>query len=136
MQADLPAFAAISTRVCELFAKSSRFRVAASSIGSEGARLDEIQTDFQIDVLVRKAQAGDAQSFATLCDRYRKRVWRIVASVARGPDVDDLAQEAIVRAFCAIRSYRAEACFEAWLCRIALNLAHDYQRSAWKRRVI
>lgn len=86
--------------------------------------------------LARKAQAGDAQAFATLCDRYRKRVWRIIASVAKGPDVDDLAQEAIVRAWCALRSYRAEASFEAWLCRIALNAAHDYQRSAWKRRVI
>jgi len=90
----------------------------------------------QIDLLVRKAKAGDAQAFATLCDRSRKRVWRIVASVAKGPDVDDLAQDAIVRAWCAISSYRGEASFEAWLCRIALNAAHDYQRSAWKRRVM
>ena len=105
-----------------------------------GARLsqtDELQADsLQIDHLVRRAQAGDAEAFAALCDRSRKRVWRIIASVAKGPDVDDLAQEAIVRAWCALSNYRGEASFEAWLCRIALNAAHDYQRSAWKRRVM
>jgi RNA polymerase sigma-70 factor (ECF subfamily) len=86
--------------------------------------------------LLSKAQAGDAHAFATLCDQYRKRVWRIVASVAKGPDVDDLAQDAIIKAFCALKGYRGDACFEAWLCRIALNVAHDYHRSAWKRRVL
>lgn len=86
--------------------------------------------------LVALAQKGDTRAFSTLCEQYRKRVWRVVASVTRGgADTDDLAQEAIVRAFSALRSYRADACFEAWLCRIALNAAHDFQRSAWRRRV-
>jgi RNA polymerase sigma factor, sigma-70 family len=88
------------------------------------------------DHLLRKALSGDSRSFALLCDRYRSRVWRIISSVARGPDVDDLAQEAIIKAYNALRSYRGEASFEAWLCRIALNVAHDYQRSAWRRRVV
>jgi RNA polymerase sigma-70 factor, ECF subfamily len=63
-------------------------------------------------------------------------MWRIAASVARGPEVEDLAQEAIIRAYCALKSYRGNAPFGAWLCRIALNAAHDHLRSAWKRRVI
>jgi RNA polymerase sigma-70 factor (ECF subfamily) len=101
------------------------------------SRTDEPQGDnLQVGLLVRKAQAGDASAFAALCDRSRKRVWHIIASVAKGPDVDDLAQDAIVRAWCAISNYRGDASFEAWLCRIALNAAHDYQRSAWKRRVM
>lgn len=105
--------------------------------GARLSRTDEPPGDnVQVDHLVRRAQAGDADAFATLCDRSRKRVWQIIASVAKGPDVDDLAQEAIVRAWCAVSNYRAEASFEAWLCRIALNAAHDYQRSAWKRRVL
>jgi RNA polymerase sigma-70 factor (ECF subfamily) len=101
------------------------------------SRTDEPPGDnLQVDHLVRRAQAGDAEAFAALCDRSRKRVWHIIASVAKGPDVDDLAQDAIVRAWCALANYRGEASFEAWLCRIALNAAHDYQRSAWKRRVM
>jgi RNA polymerase sigma-70 factor (ECF subfamily) len=85
--------------------------------------------------LVSKALAGDTASFVTLCDRHRGRVWRIVCSVCRGADAEDLAQEAVVRAFKALATYQGEAPFEAWFCRIALNLAHDHLRSAWKRRV-
>lgn len=86
--------------------------------------------------LVSKALAGDAEAFAALCERHRGRVWRTVSSVAGGSDAEDLAQEAVVRAWCALQSYRAEAPFEAWLCRIAVNVAHDYHRSAWRRRVL
>ena len=87
--------------------------------------------------LVRKAIAGDARAFAHLCEKYRLRVWRVAASVTRSnADADDLAQESFVRAFGAIRNYRPEASFEAWLCRIALHAAQDYQKSAWRRRVL
>lgn len=85
--------------------------------------------------LIARALAGNASAFARLCDRHRRRVWRIVASVVAPADVDDLAQEAVVRAYCCLHTYRAEAPFASWLCRIALNVAHDHQRSAWKRRV-
>ena len=86
--------------------------------------------------LADRARGGDLDAFVALCERHRTRVWRIVASIARGPDADDLAQEAIVRAYGALGTYRAEAPFEAWLCRIALHVAHDYHRSAWRRRVV
>jgi len=86
--------------------------------------------------LVERAVAGDVRAFAELCERHRKRVWRVAASVTKSDaDADDLAQEAFVRAFGAVRTYRPEASFAAWLCRIALNAAHDYQKSAWRRRV-
>jgi RNA polymerase sigma-70 factor (ECF subfamily) len=91
------------------------------------------------DQLVSRARAGDAGAFALLCERRRGRIWRVVASVVRGAaaaETEDLAQEAIVRAFCALDTYRGDAPFEAWLCRIALNVAHDHQRSAWRRRVV
>ena len=86
--------------------------------------------------LVKRAIGGDRDAFSTLCERHQPRLWRTVTSVARGADAEDLAQEAVLRAWCAIRTYRGEASFEAWLCRIASNVAHDYHRSAWRRRVI
>jgi RNA polymerase sigma-70 factor (ECF subfamily) len=82
------------------------------------------------------ALAGDSGAFAALVERYRSHVWRTVTSVARGPDAEDLAQEAIIRAYCSLKRFRGDAPFQAWLCRIALNAAHDYQRSAWRRRVV
>ena len=86
--------------------------------------------------LIEMALAGDSGAFAALIERYRSHVWRTVASVARGPDAEDLAQEAVVRAYCSLRRFRGDAPFQAWLCRIALNAAHDYQRSGWRRRVV
>jgi RNA polymerase sigma-70 factor (ECF subfamily) len=93
--------------------------------------------DLVSEAYLSRAQTGDSEAFARLCELHRKRVWRVVASVTRGgADTEDLAQDAMVRAWAAFPTYRAEAPFEAWLCRIALNAAHDYQRSAWKRRVL
>lgn len=84
------------------------------------------------------AHQGNRDAFACLCELHRKRVWNVVASVTRrSADTDDLAQDALVRAWTALPGYRGEAqAFGAWLCRIALNAAHDYQKSAWRRRVL
>jgi RNA polymerase sigma-70 factor (ECF subfamily) len=95
------------------------------------------QRESQEYFLVRQAIKGDAQAFAELCEKYRQRVWRVAASVTKSnADADDLAQEAFVRAFGAVKNYRPNASFEAWLCRIALNAAQDYQKSAWRRKVM
>ncbi|MGV3724878.1 MAG: RNA polymerase sigma factor [Actinomycetota bacterium] len=85
--------------------------------------------------LIKQAMAGDTRSFALLCERHRTRVWRIAASVARGADAEDIAQDVVLRAYRALPTYRGPAPFEAWLCRIAVNASHDYCRSAWRRRV-
>lgn len=98
----------------------------------EDAGLGERDADPE---LTAQALAGDRQSFVHLCDLHQDRLWRIASCVARGADAEDLAQEAIVRAYRALGSYRGDAPFEAWLCRIALHAAHDYLRSAWRRRV-
>lgn len=93
----------------------------------------------QAEAWLRNARdKGDRESFAYLCEPHRKRVWNVVASVTRkSADTDDLAQDALVRAWAALPSYKGDArVFGAWLCRIALNAAHDYQKSAWRRRVL
>jgi RNA polymerase sigma-70 factor (ECF subfamily) len=95
-----------------------------------------LRESYSDEELVQRALGGDLPSLAALCERHRERVWRIVRSIAPGPEAEDLAQEAIIRAYRALRSYNGEAPFEAWLCRIALNAARDYQRSAWRRRVL
>lgn len=89
------------------------------------------------DRLLSLAQRGDATAFGILCERHRSRVWRTVATATnRAAEADDLAQEALVRAWRALPTFRGDAAFGSWLCRIALNAAHDYRKSAWKRRVL
>jgi RNA polymerase sigma-70 factor (ECF subfamily) len=85
--------------------------------------------------LETRAQSGCVEAFEALCARHRTRIWRIVCSVARGAEAEDLHQETLLRAYRALSSYRGQAPFEAWLARIAVNVAHDFHRSAWRRRV-
>jgi len=87
------------------------------------------------DALIESARQGDSGCFGILCERHRARIWRIAASVADGADADDIAQDAVIRAYEALSRYRADAPFGAWLSRITVNAAHDHRRSAWKRRV-
>ena len=42
-------------------------------------KIDEQEEE---EVLLRRARGGDMGAFATLCERYRRRIWRVVASVA------------------------------------------------------
>ena len=86
--------------------------------------------------LLNRARKGDTEAFAQLCEAHRGRIWRTVSSVVRRKaDAEDLAQETLIKAWQAMGSYRGEASLGSWLTRIALNTAHDHQKSAWMRRV-
>jgi len=86
--------------------------------------------------LVQMAKKGDRDAFAMLCERYQRRVWRIAVSLTSPSEAEDLAQDAIVRAWCAIHTCRHEAAFEAWISSIAVNTAYDFRRSWWRRRTV
>jgi RNA polymerase sigma-70 factor (ECF subfamily) len=106
------------------------------SVGSDGEWFLSVTAGREAErELVLRAREGDTQAFSALCEAERRRVWRITSSVARGAEAEDLAQEAIVRAFRAFHTYAGEASFGAWLTRITVNIAHDHLRSAWRRRV-
>ncbi len=85
--------------------------------------------------LVKLAKRGDKQAFAKLCHNYQQRIWRVAASIASRSEAEDLAQETVIRAWCSIRSCRDDASFEAWICSIAVNAAHDHYRSWWRRKI-
>ncbi len=86
--------------------------------------------------LIERALRKDERAFGTLCERHRARLWRIVSSDSRSSEREDLAQEVVIRAFLALKSYRREASFASWLSRIAINAVHDFQKSAWRRKIV
>jgi len=79
---------------------------------------------------VRRAAAGDAAAFRVLVDRYRDRTqglaFRIVGTRS---DAQEVAQDAFVRAWCALPQFRFEASFSTWLYRITSRLAFDRARA-------
>ncbi len=63
-------------------------------------------------------------------ERYRQRVWRLAYRVLRDrEEAWDCAQEAFVRAFQSLGSFRGQSAFYTWLFRITVNLATDRQRA-------
>ncbi|HET7875862.1 MAG TPA: sigma-70 family RNA polymerase sigma factor [Methylomirabilota bacterium] len=80
--------------------------------------------------LIRRCQAGDVAAFEPLVEKYRQRVWRLAYQVLRDrEEAWDCAQEAFVRAFHSIGSFRGQSAFYTWLFRITVNLATDRHRA-------
>lgn len=80
--------------------------------------------------LVRRTRAGDEAAFSELIRRHRAAVyrtaWRLSGDHA---DADDLSQEAFVKAYRALGSFRGESKFSTWLMRIVMNLAFTARQS-------
>ncbi len=81
------------------------------------------------DALVRRAQRGDRFAFELLVERHQHRMFTLAARVLGSrDDAADAVQEAFLRAWRGIGSFRGGALFSTWLYRICVNAAHD-QRS-------
>jgi RNA polymerase sigma-70 factor, ECF subfamily len=74
--------------------------------------------------LVRLAQQGDRRAFEALVVKYQRRIARHVARyVKRAADVEDVVQDAFIRAYRGLASFRGDSGFYSWLYRIATNVA-------------
>jgi RNA polymerase sigma-70 factor (ECF subfamily) len=81
--------------------------------------------------LVRLAQGGDMRAFEALVVKYQRRIARHVARyVRRASDVEDVVQEAFIRAYRGLPSFRGESAFYSWLYRIATNSALGFLKRA------
>ncbi len=86
---------------------------------------------------IERAKAGDEAAYRWLLGRYRARVVRLAAHVLHGEgDAEDLAQEAFVRAFQRLGSFRGQGRFSAWLFSLTVRLCLDRRRSVHFRREI
>ena len=87
-------------------------------------RMAEKEADAE---LVRLAQAGDERAFQALVVKYQRRIARHVARyVKRANDVEEVVQDAFMRAYRGLASYRGDASFYSWLYRIASNAAFSF----------
>jgi RNA polymerase sigma-70 factor, ECF subfamily len=72
--------------------------------------------------LVRRAQAGDEQAFASLFQQHKNRVYSVCLLMTKDvAEAEDLTQEAFLQVFRTIGSFRGEAAFSTWLYRLAVN---------------
>jgi len=86
--------------------------------------------DVDEHALIERCRAGDVAAFEPLVEKYRQRVWRLAYQVLRDrEEAWDCAQDAFVRAFQSLASFRGQSAFYTWLFRIAMNVATDRLRS-------
>lgn len=87
-------------------------------------------------MLIAKSQQGDVEAFGELVAIYEKQVYSVAYRFMGNPeDASDLAQEAFVRAFRAIKSFRGEASFKTWLYHIIANVCRDELRKRKRQPV-
>jgi len=86
--------------------------------------------DLDERLLIERCRAGDIAAFEPLVEKYRQRVWRLAFQVLRDrEEAWDCAQDAFVRAFQSLASFRGQSAFYSWLFRIAMNVATDRLRA-------
>jgi RNA polymerase sigma-70 factor (ECF subfamily) len=80
--------------------------------------------------LIEQAQRGDREAFAALIHRYWDSLYRWLVHLTRDSHTaEDLAQETFLKAFAAVKSFRAGSNFRAWLFRIGHNNFVNQRRS-------
>ena len=77
--------------------------------------------------LVLRAQGGDKRAFELLVIKYQRKLGRLLSRFVRDPaEVEDVAQEAFIKAYRALPTFRGDSAFYTWLYRIAINTAKNY----------
>ena len=85
--------------------------------------------------LIRAAQEGDQDAFGQLVRAYDKSVLRLAMNLLRSPeDAQDVYQEAFLRVYRNLKSFRFDCSFHTWLYRIVTNLCLDHMRKRKVRR--
>jgi RNA polymerase sigma-70 factor, ECF subfamily len=92
-------------------------------------------TDREIDrQLVERAQRGDKRAFELLVVKYQRKLGRLLSRLVRDPaEIEDVSQEAFIKAYRALPSFRGDSAFYTWLYRIAINTAKNYLVSMGRR---
>ena len=84
--------------------------------------------------LVRRVQKGDRRAFDLLFLRYQHKIQGLVGRYVHAPEeVEDVVQEAFIKAYRALPRFRGESAFYTWLYRIAVNTSKNHLVSRARR---
>ncbi len=84
--------------------------------------------------VIARVRAGDAEAFGILVERYGGRLQRLVRGFVRGEEeVEDVVQDAFLKAFSRLDRFDGRSAFYTWLYRIAANTAMDHNKKVRRR---
>jgi len=92
-------------------------------------------TERDVDAeLVARVKAGDKKAFDLLVLKYQRKIMRLLSRMIRDQaEVEDVAQEAFIKAYRALPQFRGDSAFYTWLYRIAINTARNWLSSNSRR---
>ena len=91
----------------------------------------------QDDLLIRRAQRGDADAFEQLLLEHQKNVYNLCYRMANNPDdAMDLSQETFLRAWRCLDQYQFASAFSTWLYRLCSNLCIDFLRKRRRQQTV
>ncbi|GMR18342.1 MAG: RNA polymerase sigma factor RpoE [Gammaproteobacteria bacterium] len=93
-------------------------------LADQGAVMAERRAD---EILVQRVQKGDKAAFDLLVRKYQQRVSNLISRfIYDRTEVEDVTQEAFIKAYRALKNFRGDSAFYTWLYRIAVNTAKNY----------
>jgi RNA polymerase sigma factor (sigma-70 family) len=99
---------------------------------SAGAKAEPVQTDES--VLVKRARHGDLTAYDELVRRYQERIYATIYHMTSNhEDANDLAQEAFIKGFQALKSFKGGSSFYTWVYRIAVNKTINFLKQRKNR---
>ena len=105
--------------------------VASGKRHGPGRGMIATETDQQ---LVERVQRGDTRAFDLLVLKYQHKIFSLISRYVRDVDeVQDVAQEAFIKAYRALPNFRGDSAFYTWLYRIAINTSKNHLVSRSRR---
>ena len=84
--------------------------------------------------LVERAQSGDKHAFELLVAKYQRRLGRLISRFVRdAAEVEDVTQDAFIKAYRALPAFRGDSAFYTWLYRIGINTAKNHLLALGRR---
>lgn len=142
----MPPWGAITTRAphprlvpgrgCRGEGRNGRRRVGPESVlGSRGNMVGQASSRVDDSLLIREAQRGSRVAFEELVRQYDKAVLRLALHLTGSEsDAQDIYQEAFLKAYKNLGTFRFECSFYTWIYRIVTNLCLDHLRKRSTRK--
>lgn len=107
------------------------------NLSKSGSYIASGEDQFDEHAIIERCKAGDLAAFDELVKRYEKRVFNCALRIAGNyNDASDVAQEAFIRAFSSIQTFRGDAKFATWIYRIVTNVYLDERKKSKAHRTM
>lgn len=105
-----------------------------ASVTPETTRIPAAVNRAEEDAMVRRAQKGDLAAYDELVRRYQQRIYATVYHMTSNhEDANDLAQEAFIKAYQALKTFKGGSSFYTWVYRIAVNKTLNFLKQRKNR---